>query len=38
MSNLFPVTTIRNTIDRDFDNLLASFFGPSVGRAHGRDY
>ena len=33
MSNLFPMTTIRNTIDRDFDNLLASFFGPGVGRA-----
>ncbi len=33
MSNLFPITTIRNSIDRDFDNLLASFFGPVAGRS-----
>lgn len=28
MSTLFPIGTIRNNLDRDFDTLINSFFGP----------
>jgi len=29
MSTLFPITSIRNNLDREFDTLINSFFGPT---------